>query len=312
MSGGQMQRVAIARALVNNPEILLADEPTGALDTETSIQIMNLLKEISKDKLVIMVTHNPELADEYSTRIIRLVDGKITDDTDPYLPEEAPKKEKTKAEKKSATKASKKKPSMSIFTALSLSLNNLMTKKGRTFLTSFAGSIGIIGIALILALSNGFQAYIDSIQQDTLTTYPIMIESMAMDMNAMLNSMAGTTPGEVNHPLDKVYSNTMSAAMMESFSAETQPNDLKAFKEYIESDESSIKDYSSSIQYTYGGTMNIFASDANAAINQVYEMAHAEGQTGYCHCGLQPQRHHSLKQQAAEDDLFQKSNAKHG
>ena len=156
MSGGQMQRVAIARALVNNPEILLADEPTGALDSETSVQIMELLKEISQEKLVIMVTHNPELADEYSTRIIRLVDGTIVDDTNPYTTEDVEYKEKSRAEKRSEKKAAKqlpKKPSMSFFTALSLSLNNLMTKKMRTFLTSFAGSIGIIGIALILALS---------------------------------------------------------------------------------------------------------------------------------------------------------------
>ncbi len=282
MSGGQMQRVAIARALVNNPEILLADEPTGALDTETSVQIMELLKEISQEKLVIMVTHNPELADEYSTRIIRLVDGKIVDDSDPYTTEEVERKEKTKAEKKSEKKAAKqmpKKPSMSFFTALSLSLNNLMTKKGRTFLTSFAGSIGIIGIALILALSNGFQAYIDSVQQDALTSYPIMIESTAMDMNAMMNSMAGTTPGEVDHPLDKVYSNTMASSMMESFSSEIWSNDLAAFKEYIENDPNSVFSYNSqeeeeklisSIQYTYGGKLNIYSSDTENGINQVY------------------------------------------
>ena len=160
MSGGQMQRVAIARALVNNPEILLADEPTGALDSETSVQIMDLLKEISKDRLVIMVTHNPELAERYSTRIIRLVDGKIVSDSDPY----------DSGEEQKAKEKGKKKPSMSFFTALSLSMNNLLTKKVRTFLTSFAGSIGIIGIALILSLSNGFQAYIDAIQQETLTS----------------------------------------------------------------------------------------------------------------------------------------------
>ena len=273
MSGGQMQRVAIARALVNNPEILLADEPTGALDTETSVQIMELLKEISQEKLVIMVTHNPELADEYSTRIIRLVDGNVVDDTDPYTTEDIERKQKTKAEKKEEKKAAKqlpKKPSMSFFTALTLSLNNLMTKKGRTFLTSFAGSIGIIGIALILSLSNGFQAYIDAIQQETLTSYPMMVESTAMDMNAMMTGMAGITPGEVNHPLDKVYSNTLSASMMESFSSEIWSNDLKSFKEYLESDKSSIKQYSSSIQYTYGGKMNIFATDTENGVNQVF------------------------------------------
>ena len=273
MSGGQMQRVAIARALVNNPEILLADEPTGALDSETSVQIMDLLKEISQEKLVVMVTHNPELADEYSTRIIRLVDGKIVDDTNPYTTEDVERKEKTKAEKKSEKKAAKqlpKKPSMSFFTALSLSLNNLMTKKMRTFLTSFAGSIGIIGIALILALSSGFQAYIDSIQQETLTSYPMMVESTAMDMNAMMSGMTGVTPGEVNHPLDKVYSNTMAASMMESFSSEIWKNDLKSFKDYLESDASTIKDYASSVQYTYGGKLNIFSADTANGINQVY------------------------------------------
>ncbi len=273
MSGGQMQRVAIARALVNNPEILLADEPTGALDSETSVQIMELLKEISKEKLVIMVTHNPELADEYSTRIIRLVDGNIVDDTNPYNTEDAEQAEKTKAEKKSEKKAAKKmpkKPSMSFFTALSLSLNNLMTKKARTFLTSFAGSIGIIGIALILALSSGFQAYIDSIQQETLTSYPMMVEKTAMDMNAMMTGMAGVSVGEVDHPLDKVYSNTMASSMMESFSSEIWSNDLKAFKDYIESDASTIKQHASSIQYTYGGKLNIFSSSFENGVNQVY------------------------------------------
>ncbi len=273
MSGGQMQRVAIARALVNDPEILLADEPTGALDTETSVQIMDLLKEISKEKLVIMVTHNSELAEEYSTRIIRLVDGNIVDDSNPYTTEDVERREKTRAEKKSEKKAAKqlpKKPSMSFFTALSLSLNNLMTKKMRTFLTSFAGSIGIIGIALILALSNGFQAYIDSIQQETLTSYPVMIEKTAMDMNAMLGSMTGTVTGEVNHGLDKVYSNSMSSSMMEAFTSEIHQNNLGEFKKYLESEESLIKNYSSSIKYSYGGTLNIFASDTSNGVNQVF------------------------------------------
>ncbi len=274
MSGGQMQRVAIARALVNNPEILLADEPTGALDTETSVQIMELLKEISKEKLVIMVTHNPELAEEYSTRIIRLVDGNIVNDTNPYTTEDIERKEKTRAEKKSDKKAAKampKKPSMSFLTALSLSLNNLMTKKMRTFLTSFAGSIGIIGIALILALSSGFQAYIDSIQQETLTSYPVMIEKTAMDMNAMLGSMASVSPtGEVDHALDKVYSNTLSASMMDSFTSEIWQNNLKSFKEYLESENCTIDQYASSIKYTYGGKINIFSADTANGVNQVY------------------------------------------
>ena len=273
MSGGQMQRVAIARALVNNPEILLADEPTGALDTETSVQIMELLKEISKEKLVIMVTHNPELAEEYSTRIIRLVDGSIVDDTDPYTTEDVERKEKTKSEKKSEKKAAKKmpkKPSMSAATALSLSLNNLMTKKARTFLTSFAGSIGIIGIALILALSSGFQAYIDSIQQETLTSYPIMVEQTAMDLSGLMGTMTSSSPGKVDHDLDKVYSNTLTSSMMESFTSEIWSNNLSEFKKYLESEECTINEYASSIQYTYGGTINIYSSNMENGINQVY------------------------------------------
>ena len=274
MSGGQMQRVAIARALVNNPDILLADEPTGALDSETSIQVMELLKEISKEKLVIMVTHNPELAEQYSTRIVRLVDGKLVSDSDPYVSGEEPEKvEKTKAEKKSEKKATKKqsrKTSMSFATALSLSMNNLLTKKMRTFLTSFAGSIGIIGIALILALSSGFQAYIDSIQQETLTSYPIMIETTAMDMNSMFGTVQDTAMGEITHGTDKVYSNTMAASMMESLTSEIWSNNLEEFRKYLESDECTIKDYSSSIKYSYGGKLNIFSADTSNGVNQVY------------------------------------------
>ena len=272
MSGGQMQRVAIARALVNDPEILLADEPTGALDTETSVQIMEILKEVSADRLVIMVTHNPELAEEYSTRIIRLVDGAIVDDTNPYsAPEEtvvAEKEEKKAPEKKA--KKTKKKSSMSFATALSLSLNNLMTKKMRTFLTSFAGSIGIIGIALILSLSHGFTLYIESIQKEALTSYPVMVESSMMDMNAMMTSMTGSASGEVSHGLDKVYSNTMASSMMESMTAGMHENDLAAFKKYLESSECKIKEYSSSIQYTYGGKLNIYAADTSNGLNQVF------------------------------------------
>ncbi len=267
MSGGQMQRVAIARALVNNPEILLADEPTGALDSETSVQIMDILKEISAERLVIMVTHNPELADEYSTRIIRLVDGKVVSDSAPYNPADEGVMEEP--EKKVSRKSSKR-TSMSFFTALSLSLNNLLTKKVRTFLTSFAGSIGIIGIALILALSNGFQLYIDAIQKEALTSYPVMVESATMDMNAMMGSMTGMTPGEINHGLDKVYSNTMAAGMMESFTGGIWVNDLSAFKQYVESGESQIKNYSSSVQYTYGGKLNIYSADTSNGVNQVY------------------------------------------
>ena len=180
MSGGQMQRVAIARALVGNPDILLADEPTGALDSATSVQIMDLLKEIAKDRLVIMVTHNPELADKYSTRIIKLLDGNIIDDSNPFQGEEEVHRERRT-----------KKTSMSFFTALSLSLNNLMTKKGRTFLTSFAGSIGIIGIAAIMSLSNGVQNYISKVEEDTLSSYPIMLEETTVDISDMMATISG-------------------------------------------------------------------------------------------------------------------------
>ncbi len=263
LSGGQMQRVAIARALVNDPEILLADEPTGALDSETSVQVIDLLKEISKEKLVIMVTHNPELAEKYSSRIIRLVDGKIVEDSDPYGGENSEATEKT-------DKKAKKKPSMSFFTALSLSFTNLLTKKMRTFLTSFAGSIGIIGIALILSLSSGFQAYIDSIQQEALTSYPLLIDVATMDMNSMMTSMTGIATGEIDHDRDKVYSNTLSQSMVSSFSSEIWFNDLSKFKEFLESDKSNIKDYVSSIQYTYSGDMNIYCVDETVGTNQVY------------------------------------------
>ena len=216
LSGGQMQRVAIARALVNDPEILLADEPTGALDSETSVQVMDILREISKNRLVIMVTHNPDLAQEYSTRIIRLLDGRIVDDSAPFNASEpeTPEDEAGEAETEVKKEKKEKKPSMSFFTALSLSLNNLLTKKMRTFLTSFAGSIGIIGIALILSLSSGFQAYIDSIQRETLTSYPLTIDAATMDMNSMLSALSNFGSPEINHELDKVYSNTMSQNMM--------------------------------------------------------------------------------------------------
>lgn len=212
-----MQRVAIARALVNDPDIILADEPTGALDSETSVQIMNLLKEVSKEKLVIMVTHNPELAKEYSTRIIKLKDGKVIDDSNPYNPD------KTRTIKKDE---SNHKTSMSIFTALDLSFNNLMTKKGRTILVSFAGSIGIIGIALILALSNGFQNYIDSIQEDTLSSYPLTITSSSADMTSLFLSMMDTDEdGEKGIIKEKQYMTSMFGSM--------SVNDLKSFKTFM-------------------------------------------------------------------------------
>lgn len=247
LSGGQMQRVAIARALVNDPDIILADEPTGALDSETSVQIMNLLKEVSKEKLVIMVTHNPELAKEYSTRIIKLKDGKVTDDSNPYNPV------KTKIIKKDE---SNHKTSMSLFTALGLSFNNLMTKKGRTTLVSFAGSIGIIGIALILALSNGFQNYIDSIQNDTLSSYPLTITSSSADMTSLfLSMMDSDEDGEEGIIKEKQYMTSMFGSM--------SVNDLKSFKKYYEKEDNSIMKDISSIKYGYSVTPNIYTIDSS-------------------------------------------------
>lgn len=242
MSGGQMQRVAIARALINDPDILLADEPTGALDTETSVQIMELLKEVAETRLVIMVTHNPELADTYSTRIIRLLDGKITDDTMPVTEAEIQEETADESLKKAKT-------SMSFFTALSLSLNNLMTKKARTFLTAFAGSIGIIGIALILSLSNGIQNYIDSIEENTLSSYPITIEKEVVDMSSVMQAMMGTSDGE-EHSLDKVYSRNVISQALQTMMAESTTNNLTAFKAYLDSSEE-IENCTNAVQYTY-------------------------------------------------------------
>ena len=263
MSGGQMQRVAIARALVNDPEILLADEPTGALDSATSVQIMDLLKEIAKDRLVIMVTHNPELAEAYSTRIVRFLDGEMTSDTDPFTYE--PEKE---APKEKPAKKEGKKTSMSFFTALSLSLNNLMTKKARTFLTSFAGSIGIIGIALILSISNGLTLYINRVQEDTLSSYPITIQRESMDMTSLLESLtdaSGTgsdgTP-VVKHQLDKVYSNIIFYDMINTLiNMETITNNLKDFKVFLDNNLSN--EAISSIIYGYDMELNIYSSDTS-------------------------------------------------
>lgn len=250
LSGGQMQRVAIARALINNPEILLADEPTGALDSATSVQIMDLLQEIAEDRLVIMVTHNPELAEKYATRTIKLLDGNIIDDSNPYQ----------EAEEKNNEEQKDKKTHMSFFTALSLSLNNLMTKKGRTILTAFAGSIGIIGIALILSLSNGVQMYIDKVQEDTLSTYPLTIQKQTIDINSMLNELMGQTEveEETNNGTDKIYSKSIMTNMLSMFSKEVQTNNLVDFKEYIENNTSAIKDYSTAIQYSYNLNLNIY------------------------------------------------------
>ena len=261
MSGGQMQRVAIARALINDPDILLADEPTGALDSETSVQIMELLKEIARDKLVIMVTHNPELAERYSTRIVRLLDGEIRGDTDPFDPASAQAKPQD---------TSKKRPSMSFFTALSLSLNNLLTKKARTILTAFAGSIGIIGIALILSLSNGIQTYIDRVQEDTLSSYPLTIEAEAADLGAMVEALSGAhdeVASGTQHELDAVYSNVVMYDLMDSLNTmDVDTNNLKAFKEFIESGESGFEDYVSAIQYGYDLGFDVYTKDTDGNI----------------------------------------------
>ncbi len=257
MSGGQMQRVAIARALVNNPDILLADEPTGALDTETSVQIMEILKEISKDRLIIMVTHNPELANQYSTRIIRLLDGKITGDSNPYTKEQMESDIQAKEKKTASVNKKVAKTSMSMFTALSLSLNNLMTKKTRTFLTAFAGSIGIIGIALILSISHGIQNYIDRVQRDTLSSYPITLQQESVDIGGLVETMAGSHKGG-EHGNDKIYSNNIMTDMVNTTVAKVNSNNLKKFRTYIEEHKSELDTYLSDVKYSYSPTLYIF------------------------------------------------------
>jgi putative ABC transport system permease protein len=291
MSGGQMQRVAIARALVNNPDILLADEPTGALDTETSIQIMELLKEISKDRLIIMVTHNPELAKDYSTRIVRLLDGVITDDSDPYTLEDmeadirAKEAAKVKTSEKKIKKSGKKqKTSMSFFTALSLSFNNLMTKKTRTILTAFAGSIGIIGIAMILSISNGIQLYIDRVQRDTLSSYPITLQAESIDISSMVTSMTGNSDSEEHEDKSKIYSNDIMGDMINTMVKEVKSNNLSEFKRYIENGGSDIKSYVSDIQYSYDVPLNIYMKDTSNGVEQLnpstmFDSIYGEGAT---------------------------------
>lgn len=291
MSGGQMQRVAIARALVNNPDILLADEPTGALDTETSIQIMELLKEISKDRLIIMVTHNPELAKDYSTRIVRLLDGVITDDSDPYSLEDmeadikAKEAAKVKAsEKKNKKSGKKQKTSMSFFTALSLSFNNLMTKKTRTILTAFAGSIGIIGIAMILSISNGIQLYIDRVQRDTLSSYPITLQAESIDISSMVTSMTGNSDSAEHEDKTKIYSNDIMGDMINTMVKEVKSNNLSEFKKYIENGGSDIKSYVSDIQYSYDVPLNIYMKDTSNGVEQLnpstmFDSIYGEGAT---------------------------------
>lgn len=264
MSGGQMQRVAIARALVNDPDILLADEPTGALDSETSIQIMELLKEIAKDKLVIMVTHNPDLATAYSTRIVKLLDGKIIGDSDPVkenIKVDKAKKERTK-------KRSSKKTSMSFMTALSLSLNNLMTKKGRTILTAFAGSIGIIGIALILSLSSGVQNYISRVEEDTLSSYPLTVEEQSVDTVSMITTLMGEQNNE-EHDLDKVYSSNIMTDLINSMTTQLDTNNLEEFKKFLDGDETNIRDYTTDIQYTYRLPIELYKSDTSKEVLRV-------------------------------------------
>lgn len=258
LSGGQMQRVAIARALVNNPDILLADEPTGALDSKTSVQIMNLLKEVAKDRLVIMVTHNSDLAEKYSTRIIDLKDGEIKGDTNPY----------NKSDENNETTKDKK-TNMNFLTALSLSLNNLMTKKGRTILTAFAGSIGIIGIALILSLSSGVQNYINRVQEETLTSYPLMIEDNSVDLTSvMTEQMDKLKKDENTKQSNKIYSNNMMTDTLSLMSSKVQSNNLKSFKEYIEKNKE-INKYTTSIDYKYNIELQLYKSDIEDKIVKV-------------------------------------------
>ena len=267
MSGGQMQRVAIARALVNDPDILLADEPTGALDSVTSVQIMEILKKVAEKRLVIMVTHNPELAEQYSTRIVRLRDGVMVSDSAPFdisAPyNKKEKKEENKAENKKIKK--ERKPSMSFWTALSLSFNNLMTKRARTILTSFAGSIGIIGIALILAVSQGVTAFIDTVQEDTLSAYPLSILKETQNMSAMLSAMTSVSDANDYKDTNKIYVDDSLGTMMQAM-ASTVDNNLEAFKEYLDKNYDKIKDYVSDIQYTYDYDMHIFNADGTVEV----------------------------------------------
>lgn len=258
MSGGQMQRVAIARALVNDPDILLADEPTGALDSATSLQIMELLKEIANDRLVVMVTHNPELAEAYSNRIIKLLDGKVIDDTNPFSPEI---EEETKPQPKKHT-------SMSFFTALSLSLKNLMTKKTRTLLTSFAGSIGIIGIALILSLSTGINAYIENVEEDTLSSYPLTIQESAVDLSSTLTDLMGSVNNNGEKKENTIYSNDIMSQMMKSTISSASQNNLTEFKAFLDKNDE-IKSYVNDIKYLYSTPLNVYKSDLSDGILKV-------------------------------------------
>jgi putative ABC transport system permease protein len=282
MSGGQMQRVAIARALVNNPDILLADEPTGALDSETSVQVIDLLKEIAKDRLIIMVTHNPDIAGQYANRIIHLRDGKITDDSNPYTDEmlaaDAGKKAVLNESGKKTNK--KDKTSMSYLTALSLSLNNLLTKKGRTFLTSFAGSIGIIGIALILSLSTGFQAYINSVQADTLSSYPLTIDSKNIDLSSLISAKKADSKVKVSHPAGKVYSDTQMVDTMNAISDLSWNNNLKDFKTYLDANGSKLQNDVNAVKFSYGVKINIYDKDTSKGPRQLNPSPLSGGDSG--------------------------------
>ena len=262
MSGGQMQRVAIARALVNDPDILLADEPTGALDSETSIQIMELLKRVAKDRLVVMVTHNPELAQRYSTRIVKLRDGKIIDDSDPYTPAPAEKP----LEHRNLGKAK-----MSFGTSLALSFNNLRTKKGRTVLTAFAGSIGIIGIALILAFSHGVNGYITDIQRETMTSYPVTITAEAVDMTSIMGTMGSLQAGEAEgsaEERDGVWADHSLLESSEALNASIKENNLTSFKEYLDDPNSEIQQYlgENGVVYTYDVRFSVYSRDEDGAL----------------------------------------------
>ena len=253
MSGGQMQRVAIARALVNDPEILLADEPTGALDSKTSEQVMDILKEVARNRLVVMVTHNREIAEKYSTRIVELKDGKIVGDTHPYSGA------LDTSEDEDMIKQKTKKTELSFKTALSLSLNNLMTKKGRTILTAFAGSVGIIGIALILSLANGINSFINKTEEETLSSYPLVIEKESVDMSSFMQTLAGNNKAK-EYKDNKIHSINIMGDMFESMSSEVKHNDMKKFREYLEKNKE-IKKYTSDIKYGYKTQLNLYKND---------------------------------------------------
>ena len=257
MSGGQTQRIAIARALVNNPDILLADEPTGALDSSTSIQIMDLLKEIAKDRLVIMVTHNPDLAKKYANRIINISDGEIVNDSNPY---DGLRKESNNSKSRS------KKNFMSFKTALGLSLNNLSTKKGRTILTSFAGAIGIIGIALVMSISNGVQNYISTVEKDTLSSYPITIEEKKIDTASLIESMRSNNDDSLNEKKETIVTNDVMGNMISLMSKEVESNDLKTFKTYLEKNKDKFLEYSNAIQYSYNLNLQIYKDSTDEIV----------------------------------------------